>query len=139
MAPNLLDVMDFLILFWKLVTTEDKFVIITKNWPQSNLQRQYQQYQWRNLAPKDIPHILPPISTSKVKNEALPDPCHPHLTRLCRSSNYNCIFRKQQMTQERCRLFCLPKYTQFDDGISKLNVCCLLKPQVSTSLQIQFK
>lgn len=111
--------MDFLILFWELVTTEDRFVIITKNWPQSNLQRQYQQYQWRNLAPKDIPHILPPISTSKVKNEALPDPCHPHLTRLCLSSNYNCIFRKQQMTQERCRLFCLPKYTQFDDGISK--------------------
>lgn len=48
MAPNLLDVMDFLILFWELVTTEDKyngiymdskFVIMTKNWPQSNLQR----------------------------------------------------------------------------------------------------
>ena len=140
--------MDFFILFWELVTTEDKyngiymdskFVIITKNWPQSNLQRQYQQYQWRNLAPKDIPHILPPISTSKVKNEALPGPCHPHLTRLCLSSNYNCIFRKQQMTQERCKLFCLPKYTQFDDGISKLNICRLLKPQVSTSLQIQFK
>lgn len=47
MAPNLLDVMDFLILFWGLVTTEDKyngiymdskFVIITKHWLQSNLQ-----------------------------------------------------------------------------------------------------